>query len=105
MSFVGDLDAQALETCYSRADVFVLATAQETYGMAVAEAVAHGLPVVATKTGAIPELVGDDAGLLVPVGDAAALGRGSCPGAERRRSSRAPRRRRTAPSESAADMG
>jgi glycosyltransferase involved in cell wall biosynthesis len=73
VSFVGDLDAQALEACYRRADVFVLATHQETYGMAVAEAVAHGLPVVSTKTGAIPELVGDDAGLLVPVGDAAAL--------------------------------
>lgn len=73
VSFEGDLDAQALEACYSRADVFVLATHQETYGMAVAEAVAHGLPVVATKTGAIPELVGDDAGLLVPVGDAPAL--------------------------------
>jgi glycosyltransferase involved in cell wall biosynthesis len=54
-------------------DVFVLATHQETYGMAVAEAIAHGLPVVATVTGAIPELVGNDAGLLVPVGDREAL--------------------------------
>ena len=73
VSFVGDLDAHALEACYNRADVFVLATRQETYGMAVAEAVAHGLPVVATETGAIRALVGDEAGLLVPVGDAAAL--------------------------------
>lgn len=73
VSFVGDLDRPALAACYDAADAFVLATHQETYGMAVAEALAHGLPVVATMTGAIPELVGDDAGLLVPVGDGAAF--------------------------------
>lgn len=73
VSLLGDLDDRALATCYDRADIFVLATYRETYGMAVAEALAHGLPVVATMTGAIPELVGDDAGLLVPVGDTAAL--------------------------------
>lgn len=73
VSLAGDLDGPALEACYDRADVFVLATRQETYGMAVAEAVAHGLPVVATMTGAIPELLGDGAGLFVPVGDAPAL--------------------------------
>lgn len=73
VSLVGDLDRPALEACYDRADVFVLATQQETYGMAVAEALAHGLPVVATMTGAIPEMVGPGAGLLVPVGDTPAL--------------------------------
>jgi glycosyltransferase involved in cell wall biosynthesis len=69
VSFVGELDEEQLR----RADVFVLATLQETYGMAVAEALAHGLPVVATKTGAIPQLVGADAGMVVPPGDVAAL--------------------------------
>jgi glycosyltransferase involved in cell wall biosynthesis len=73
VSLVGDLERPALEACYDSADVFVLATRQETYGMAVAEALAHGLPVVATMTGAIPELVGDVAGVLVPVGDTPAL--------------------------------
>ena len=73
VSFVGELDGPALAACYDAADVFVLTSRQETYGMAVAEALACGLPVVATKTGAIPDLLGDGAGLLVPVGDTAAL--------------------------------
>ena len=73
VTLAGDLDRDALAACYARANLFVLATRQETYGMAVAEALAHGLPVVATTTGATPDLVGRDAGLLVPPGDARAL--------------------------------
>ena len=76
VSLVGELNETELATCYDRADLFVLATLHETYGMAVAEALAHGLPVVSTTTGAIPELVdpaGDGAGLLVPPDDAEAL--------------------------------
>jgi glycosyltransferase involved in cell wall biosynthesis len=76
VSLAGELDEAELAECYDRTDLFVLATLQETFGMAVAEALAHGLPVVSTITGAIPELVdpdGDCAGLLVPPGDAGAL--------------------------------
>jgi glycosyltransferase involved in cell wall biosynthesis len=73
VSLAGDLDAAALEAVYDRSDVFVLATLRETYGMAVAEALAHGLPVVSTATGAIPKLVGSDAGLVVTPGDVAGL--------------------------------
>jgi glycosyltransferase involved in cell wall biosynthesis len=73
VSLVGDLDTAALAACYDGADLFVLATLHETYGIAVADALARGLPVVSTATGAIPELVGDQAGMVVPVGDTAAL--------------------------------
>lgn len=51
------------------ADIFALPAFAEAYGFAVLEAVAAGLPVVATRTGAIAETVGD-AGLLVDPGDA-----------------------------------
>jgi glycosyltransferase involved in cell wall biosynthesis len=67
------VDDARLEECYRDADAFVLATLHETYGMAVAEALAHGLPVVSTTDPAIAELVGDDAGLLVSPGNVAVL--------------------------------
>ena len=69
VSLVGDLDAAAVAVHYDRADLFVLPTLYEGYGMAVAEALARGLPVVSTATGAIPDLVGSDAGIVVPPGD------------------------------------
>jgi len=73
VTLAGDLDAVRLSAEYARADVFVLPTLYEGYGMAIAEALARGLPIVSTATGAISELVSDGAGLVVPPGDAAAF--------------------------------
>jgi glycosyltransferase involved in cell wall biosynthesis len=69
----GEVDESTLAACYDAADVFVLPTFYEGYGMAVAEALAHGLPVISSATGAIPELLTGGAGLLVPPGDPEAL--------------------------------
>jgi glycosyltransferase involved in cell wall biosynthesis len=75
VSLAGEADADTISTYYQRADLFVLPTEYEGYGMVVAEALAHGLPVVSTPAGAIPDLVGSDAGVIVPAGDANALAR------------------------------
>jgi glycosyltransferase involved in cell wall biosynthesis len=73
VELIGDLGPEALGAEYDRADLFVLATLYEGYGMAVAEALARGLPVVSTATGAVADLVGANAGLVVPAGDGAAF--------------------------------
>jgi glycosyltransferase involved in cell wall biosynthesis len=78
VQFLGPRTGAELDRSYAEADAMVLASRAETYGMVVAEALARGLPVIATDVGGLTEAMGHAAGelapgLLVPVGDAPAL--------------------------------
>jgi glycosyltransferase involved in cell wall biosynthesis len=76
--FPGPRSGAELDRLYAGADVLVLASRAETYGMVVTEALARGVPVVAAEVGGVPEALGHGAGgarpgLLVPPDDPAAL--------------------------------
>jgi glycosyltransferase involved in cell wall biosynthesis len=71
--FLGEVDGPVLAACYRRADLFALASCHEGYGMAAAEALAHGLPVVATRAGALADTVPTGAGLRVRPGSVGEL--------------------------------
>ncbi len=76
--FAGPATGVDLDHAYDAADVVVLASRAETYGMVVTEALARGLPLIATRVGGVAEALGHGAkgirpGLLVPPDDSTAL--------------------------------
>jgi glycosyltransferase involved in cell wall biosynthesis len=79
VGFSGSRTGAELDRAYAGADLVVLASHAETYGMVVTEALARGLPVLATDVGGVTEALGfgqdgTRPGLLVPPGDPEALG-------------------------------
>lgn len=70
---LGAVNEKALDSLYDHADLFVMSSLFEGYGMVLAEAMARGLPIVTTTGGAASDTVPEGAGLKVPPGDAEAL--------------------------------
>ncbi len=73
--FTGKLPLEELVQRYRRARVLVMPSLFEGFGLPVAEAMACGTPVIASRAGSLPEVVGEDqeAGMLVPPGDPESL--------------------------------
>jgi len=71
INFIGSVAELSAE--YSKADLFVLPSLFEGYGMVFAEALAYGLPIVAARSGAVPDVVPDTAGILVTPNNAEEL--------------------------------
>ena len=74
--FLGRLDSVA--PLLAGADLFLLPSQNESFGLSALEALASGVPVIATNTGGIVEVVRDgETGMLCPVGDVEAMARGA----------------------------
>jgi glycosyltransferase involved in cell wall biosynthesis len=73
VTFHGQLSKSSLAEFMRQSDLFVLPSHTETFSVATAEALATGLPVLATRCGGPEEYINDQVGRLVPVGDLQAL--------------------------------
>lgn len=76
ITVAGELDNDALAALWDTADMFALATWHEGFGMAAAEALAHGVPLAITAGGAIADLAKPAYSVVSKPGDHASLGKG-----------------------------
>ena len=71
--FKGEVSSAVLDALYDHADLFVMSSHFEGYGMVLGEAMVRGLPIVSTDGGALAETVPEHAAVRVKAGDAPAL--------------------------------
>jgi glycosyltransferase involved in cell wall biosynthesis len=72
--YAGEQPPEALPGFYAAADIMVWPAIREAYGVALLEAQAAGLPVVAGQSGGVTDIVRDgETGLITPIGDAQAF--------------------------------
>ncbi|HLY25556.1 MAG TPA: glycosyltransferase, partial [Aggregatilineales bacterium] len=73
VTFRGEVRHDLLPALYQEADLLILTSQHEAYGMVIVEAAACGLPTIGSASGVLPEFAQQDAGIALPVGDLAAL--------------------------------
>jgi glycosyltransferase involved in cell wall biosynthesis len=71
--FLGRVDDDERTRLYKACDIFVAPSRYESFGLVYAEAMGYGKPVIGCKAGGVPEVIGNEAGLLAGPGDAISL--------------------------------